>query len=125
MKHSVCRTAEMTERYNSYIEGQSEEEKKNETLLVAPQDMVAEYTLWVIKKNKFPYDGILDTHDMLVPKRVFGTYAEATPEEKAEFEEIRSSLAHTYDAMLTNFPQNRSIMGHYHVHLISWKGIEE
>jgi len=44
-----------------------------------------------------------------------------------EFVSIKSreSINDTYDSILENLHTNRSVPGHFHVHLIKWKDIKD
>ena len=88
-----------------------------------PEQLVQEFTHWRIIANKYPYDVIASRHDMLVPKRIFGSLEECTPEEWEEYFSIRHQLTaeNIYDCILENFPKDRSVMKHLHLHLLVFK----
>ncbi len=87
------------------------------------EKIIREYTHWYIIPNLFPYDNVAEVHDMLVPKRVFGTLSEANNSERREYETICAQLETEgyYDSLIANFSKHRSVCKHLHLHLIVWK----
>lgn len=85
--------------------------------------IIREFKHWYIKQNNFPYDLIATVHDLLIPRRVFATLDDCTPAEWDEYRTIMRQLAAEkyYDIVLENFPKDRSIMKHLHLHLIVYK----
>lgn len=77
-----------------------------------------EFTYWVLMKNKFPYDRYFSKSDMLVLRR-HASEQEVTDAERAELFTIRTEiLTSEYDSVMDHLPRQKSIPGHYHVHLI-------
>lgn len=87
--------------------------------------IIHSYKHWHIITNLFPYDKITQTHNMLIPKRVFGKMADCNKEEWQEYKTILNQFETEkyYDAILENFSKNKSISRHLHLHLIVWKKI--
>lgn len=85
--------------------------------------VITKYEHWYILTNLFPYDNIAQTHDLLVPKRVFRKMSECNKAEWEEYKTILNQLESDgyYDAILENFSKSRSILKHLHLHLIVWK----
>ncbi|MFT7506887.1 MAG: hypothetical protein ACI92I_000023 [Acidimicrobiales bacterium] len=84
--------------------------------------VLREFEYWVIIKNRFPYDRMARTNDMLVSKQPLLNRYDATGDEQAEYETIIKLLAEEnfYDAHMENFPKTRSVKKYVHVHLIQW-----
>lgn len=85
--------------------------------------IVRAFEYWIIIENKFPYDLVLSTNHMLVPKRIFGYLSEATDAELAEYDTIIKTLDQegVYESMMENFTKGRSVRRHVHIHLMVWK----
>jgi len=107
--------AENMNQYEDFISTKNFEEDK--------ERIIHSYTHWYIIANLFPYDKIAATHNMLVPKRVFGKISECNKEEWEEYKTILNQFEDDgiYDAILENFSRNRSVCTHLHLHLIVWK----
>ena len=85
-------------------------------------DSLKEWNYWRLVDCKFLYDLIADDHKMVVPKRIFSRLSEATPEEFAELEDIKTELANDYHTYLESAPnETRSVVTHYHLHCIKLK----
>lgn len=82
---------------------------------------IRRFKYWKIIPNDFPYDLVFKTHDMLLPKRVVKERKQLTLAEVMEYEKIIEYIAPHYDCVLENFGRNRSVVGHYHVHLMEYK----
>lgn len=114
--------------HEAYIKEQTTHPNYNQEHIYKPGErdtIVREYTHWYIIKNNFPYDAVATRHDMLVPKRVFGSLSDATAVERAEYEEIISALEDEkmYDCIIVNFSKERSVHKHFHTHLIVWETV--
>ncbi|HEY0908219.1 MAG TPA: hypothetical protein VGE35_02610 [Candidatus Paceibacterota bacterium] len=76
------------------------------------------YSHWKIIDNKFPYDIIATTHHMVVPLRHV-VEAELTEAELKEFESIKTNFINPgYNYIIEATPLQKSIPGHFHLHLI-------
>jgi len=82
---------------------------------------------WFIAQNEYPYDKIAARHDLLCPIRVFAQDWEMTKAERGELNEIRQRIASegTYDILLENIHHERTVLSHYHLHLIKYKPYAE
>ncbi|MDB5189765.1 MAG: hypothetical protein JWN49_91 [Parcubacteria group bacterium] len=78
------------------------------------------FTHWKIAENSFPYDRIAQKHDMLMPIRHV-TEAGLTDEEVRELSEIKNTSIEEYNWILEPTHSNKSIPGHFHLHLIVGK----
>lgn len=76
---------------------------------------------WKLIANRFPYDKIFRTHDMLVPLREFSRRSEMTPDEEQALKDALNYLDPHYDLHFENFSHRRSVKGHFHIHLASFK----
>lgn len=85
-------------------------------LCVAPA--IAEFKHWKIMANRFPYDKVAVTHDMVVSLR-HADWADSTLEERAELDEIKKGYINDhYDFIIEATTKKKSIPPHYHLHLI-------
>ena len=82
------------------------------------------FTHWKVIENKFPYDMIAESHDMLVPLAHHST-KEVTPEAWAELATIKEGLIHKkYDFIIEATQRRLSIPAHLHLHLVVLKKFE-
>jgi len=86
------------------------------------ETVLRNFTHWVIIENRFPYDRMARTNDMLVSKRPLQSRYDGTEEEQEEFDTIMKLLAKEdfYDAHMENFPKIKSVKRYPHIHLIRW-----
>jgi len=86
------------------------------------ETVLREFEHWVIIENRFPYDRMARTNDMLVSKRPLNSRYDGTDEEQSEYETIMKLLAEEnfYDAYMENFPRIKSVKKYVHIHLIRW-----
>lgn len=86
------------------------------------ETVIREFTHWVIIKNRFPYDTMVRTNDMLVSRNKNTYLYDCSPEEQNEYHEIIKQLSEEayYDALIDNFPKARSVKKHTHIHLVQW-----
>lgn len=86
------------------------------------ENILREFEHWVIIENRFPYDRMARTNDMLVSKRPLQSRYNGTQEEQDEYEAIMKLLAEEdfYDAYMENFPKIKSVKNYVHIHLIRW-----
>lgn len=79
----------------------------------------SEFKHWRIVENIYPYDAVASLHDMLVTKRHISKDNELTKEELDELHELKETvLNETYTFVMEALPRNKSVPGHYHLHLI-------
>ena len=88
------------------------------------ETIIREFTHWVIIKNRFPYDNMAHTNDLLVARESSPDLYSASKEAQTEFREIMQLLAAEgcYDAKIENFPKATSAKAQFHVHLVLWHG---
>lgn len=93
------------------------------TFTLADETIVREFNYWLIIENRFPYDNMTSLNHLLIPRRPFADFTEATEEELAEHRSIRNQLATEglYDAVVENFPHAKSVTRYAHLHLVRWK----
>lgn len=78
----------------------------------------AVFTHWKIMANKYPYDSVARVHDMILPIRHAG-WNDLSDEELAELSELKKGvLNEQYVFAVEAFPKQRSVPGHFHLHLI-------
>ena len=113
------RTPETQAAYDTFVQDQT---GKSDQFNFADETVVAEYTHWLIIKNRFPYDTMVRVNDMLVSKRAVSTFRELSEVELAEYQVILDELSDSgpYDARIENFPKVQSVSKHVHVHLVCW-----
>lgn len=93
----------------------------------APVDFLVEPVLfqfknWRIIANNFPYDAAFEQHHLLVPNRTVANRSELNEAELEELETLmRYGASLDYDCMMENFPRNRTVPGHFHIHLLNYK----
>lgn len=87
--------------------------------LLSEEPSVREFEHWRIIENRFPYDSVLQTHHLLLPKRVVSDRFWLEANEVMELDEILTRLNEegSYDFFTENFNKRRSIAIHYHLHL--------
>ena len=111
----MLRSIETQKKYKEHI--------KNGGLKECPlctKSSIKDFEYFRVVKNKFPYDIIAEKNDMLILKRHSG---ELSPEEEEEMKELKKGyLNKNYDYMIEAFPDEKSIPGHFHIHLIVSKG---
>ena len=86
------------------------------------ETVLREFEHWVIIENRFPYDRMARTNDMLVSKHPLESHYDAPQEIKDELEHIMKLLEKEdfYDAHMENFPKIKSVKRYVHIHLIRW-----
>ncbi len=111
------RSKKTTEAYDEVLRARGE----HSPCPLCPLAPLKEFVYWKIVSNDFPYDRVASLHHMIIPKR-HGIEHELTPEERAELLDIKhSALDVGYDDILEPTPRNKSVPGHFHLHLIIWK----
>lgn len=100
-----------------------QEAKKNGiTKDLRTEPALQEWQYWRLIENRFPYDMIFDVHHLLIP------LSGATDRDRLfqnEADELRDIIANmdrdnAYDALMDNFQGRRSVLGLYHIHLVTW-----
>ncbi len=81
---------------------------------------IQEFSHFVLMKNKFPYDRYFTKSDMIVAKKHV-TELELSQEERTELAEIKKVLSDSYDSLIEHLPKQKSIPGHYHLHVVEFK----
>lgn len=108
------RTEEMHSRYES--ERQADIDSGGCPLCDAPT--IEEFTHWRIIPNKYPYDAVTVRHEQIVPKR-HTDGKDLSEEEILELEELKlNRLNKEFVFLFESLPKQKSIPGHYHLHLI-------
>lgn len=116
---ATLRTKETEQKYKEH----REKGGLNSCPLCA-ETAIEQFTYWKVIPNAFPYDRIASVHTMLVPNRHV-TEAELTPEEVEEFKQLKSTyLNDNYQFVLEAMHKQKSIPGHFHLHLIVVKNLE-
>lgn len=118
----ALRSAEITNAYK--LDQEARTNFRDERHLADENEQVVrEFTHWVIIENIYPYDLITKEHHLLIPRRVFSTMQECERHEWEEYKEIVNTLHEEgyYSGILENFPKGRSIMKHLHLHLLVYK----
>lgn len=80
------------------------------------REAIEEFDHWKIVENGFPYDNIATRSHILVPKRQVAFAVDLNEEEIAELNQLKSTL--TYEIIWENLGNARSVMYHYHLHLL-------
>jgi len=75
------------------------------------------YKHWRIIENQFPYDEVATMNNMVVSLR-HAKEDDLTPDEKAEYQRIKADLHDEYDMIVENTHKQKSIPGHFHLHLL-------
>ncbi len=86
------------------------------------EKILREFEHWILIENRFPYDRMARTNDMLVSKRPLQSRYDGTDTEQTEYDTIMKLLAQEnfYDAYMENFPKIKSVKKYVHIHLIRW-----
>ena len=109
----TLRTPENQKRYDEAKEGGALAECP-----LCKKVSLKEFVFWRVVKNNFPYDVIASHHDMLVSVR-HTTETELTDEEYQELRHIKAEyIPLHYGYIMEAMPQEKSIPGHAHLHLI-------
>jgi hypothetical protein len=78
------------------------------------------YQNWKVIQNEFSYDEVATKNDMIVPLR-HTTEENLTEEELREFTKIKEDINDKYDMIIENTHKQKSIPGHFHLHLLQIK----
>ena len=86
--------------------------------------IVKDFKYWVISENDFPYDKYFRVSHLLSPIRHVNEYEQLTIAEIKEYYLIREYINGTYNVVLENFGETKTIY-HYHLHLLTYKDRDE
>lgn len=112
--NSIFRTSETQEKYSAY---QAAGHLAGDCVLCGAPSL-REFKHWRVISNRFPYDKIAKTHDMIIPKRHV-TEPELNAEEMEELREIKEGNLHKeYDFIIEATHRMKTIPAHFHLHLI-------
>ena len=114
----LLRSEEAASKYEEEIKNHAPSDGCN--LCNDEDSTIQEFTHFVLMRNKFPYDRYFTKSDMIVSKRHV-TELELNQEERAELSEIKKTLSDSYDSLIEHLPKQKSIPGHYHLHVIEFK----
>ena len=82
---------------------------------------IKKYKYWTIMDNEYPWDLIAKTNHMIVPKRHVA-YEKLNIAEQKEFDLIKKNyLEKKYTLFIEAATREKSIPGHFHIHLIILK----
>lgn len=95
--------------------------ERGDLKLLSEEPRVCEFDYWYIVENRFPYDLIFKTSHMLLPRRVVANKSGLTVNELEELETIKKYYVDPiYDVYFENTTAKRSVLGHYHIHLLTY-----
>lgn len=96
--------------------------KFNKKCIFCHRDLlVKDFDNFILVKNRFPYDRVYKNHWMLAPKRHIQEMYELNMEETAEMWKILESDELEYNQIIINKRGDRSILNHFHIHIVSIK----
>jgi diadenosine tetraphosphate (Ap4A) HIT family hydrolase len=123
VKNLLPRTWRTEAMHQKYEQGRAED-VGSDTCPLCEAPSKSEFKHWRIVENIYPYDAVALVHDMLVTKRHISKDRELSEEEIAELYELKDTvLNETYTFVMEALPKNKSVPGHYHLHLIVSKVI--
>jgi len=114
-KVKTLRTLESHAEYERYMKT-----PKFPKCYICSAKPIKTYKLWRVIENEFPYNEIATKNDMIVPIR-HTTENGLTEEELREFTKIKEDINDKYDMILENTHKQKSIPGHFHLHLLQIK----
>lgn len=115
MNQTTLRTKKTQKEYMAYLE-----EQYDQSCIFCAKDMlIKEYDLWILVKNKFPYDKVFKDHYMLATKRHVEELYQLTDEEHQELDKLFDIIPH--NQAILNRRSDRSIPRHFHLHLVTIK----
>lgn len=117
LNQNTMRLPETQKRYMKFLE----DKYAGECIFCAKDLLVKEFDLWILLKNRFPYDKIYEgrTHYLLAPKRHVEELWELTQDEHAELDRLFDEIDH--NQAILNKRKDRSIPRHFHLHLVTLK----
>ena len=111
---ATLRTQEGEKKYQDYIARGGLENG----CALCPKAPLRMFKFWKIVQNDFPYDRIASIHHMVIPIRHAGE-AELSTEERDELANIKDAYMNAhYEYFIEAARKNKSIPGHFHLHLI-------
>ncbi|HVZ76187.1 MAG TPA: hypothetical protein VG934_02890 [Candidatus Paceibacterota bacterium] len=112
----------MTQKYKDY----REQGGLDHGCPLCEAEPLKKYTYWKITDNKFPFDRIAQRHEMLLPLRHTNELG-LTEEEKSELLAIKHSddIQGSYQFMIEATEKQKSIPGHFHIHLLVAKDFDD
>ena len=82
---------------------------------------IVTFSYWKIVPNEYPYDVAFSTCHLLLPIRVAPDKESLSAVELTELESImKTYVEHNYDCVMENTARTRSVLGHYHLHLLKY-----
>lgn len=111
----TLRTPENQKRYMEFLKNKYQ----GNCIFCAKDLLVKEFDLWILLKNRFPYDRVYKNHYLLAPKRHVEELYQLTPEEHTELDKIFDEIPH--NQVILNRRSDRSIPRHFHFHLVTIK----
>jgi hypothetical protein len=114
---SSLRTSEGSKKYQEYLQNETSEN----ICPLCDKESLKDFPFWKLVENSFPYDQIAKIHHMLVSARHVSE-EELTGEELEELSMIKKTFINSeYDWIIEPTYKNKSIPGHFHLHLIVGK----
>jgi len=111
----TLRTKDTDRKYRKFLR----EEYTGTCIFCREEELVTSYSLWVLTKNKFPYDKIASEHYLLSPKRHIEEEGELYGSERDELYKILDEL--DYNMRITNKKKDCSVPQHLHYHILILK----
>ena len=95
-----------------------EAKKSGGTTPLADEKPLKDFVYWKLIQNRFPPTVAFKTSHMLLPRRVVADWGDLNRLELVELTEILAEFDDgRYDQITMNFTRNRSVPGHFHLHL--------
>lgn len=113
------RSKEMQERYA--LDKEKEGRESDTFIFDWENEAIKTFEYWALLPCTFFYDLIAEEHHLLVPKRIFGIFADMNIEEFEELKKIKLELSPYYSFVIENFPSGASVPTHFHMHFIRAK----
>lgn len=115
------RTAQMHQKYT--IERQ--QAVVNDTCIFCEEKPQITFNYWKIIPNRYPYDAVAIKHDLLYPVRHVAKLEALNNAELKELAELKETYLNEHYVFIAEaVPKNKSIPGHFHLHLIEPKIIQ-
>jgi len=85
-------------------------------------EYIREFEYWAIIPNKYPYDAVMEIHDMLVCKRHVDLEGNLTVNEAKDLADIKQEIMsdEDYDMIQENVVKRRTVLPHFHIHLMKF-----